>query len=97
MPWAASVQCHPAMVSAGDAEGIRIPHVLLASGDEDKEEVEKFEKGLKGEGGRKHVETFGDMIHGWMAARGDLDDPVVVKEYERGYRIVLEFLEKNNL
>lgn len=91
-PWAVSVQCHPAGVSGADAAKITVPHVLLASMDESKKDVEAFEKNLKVE---NHVETWDKMIHGWMAARGDLDDPAVVKEYEKGYQTVLAFLKKN--
>lgn len=86
------MQCHPAGLSGEDAAKITIPHALLASMDEKKKDVEAFEKNLKVE---KHVETWDKMIHGWMAARGDLDDPAVVKEYERGYETVLSFLKKN--
>jgi len=64
---------------------------MLASGDESAEDVKKFEANLKGE---KHVETFGDQIHGWMAARSDLDDERVKAEYERGYKTLLEFYAK---
>jgi hypothetical protein len=32
----------------------------------------------------KYVETFPTQIHGWMAARSDLENPEVRKEYERG-------------
>lgn len=86
------MQCHPAGVSGADAAKITVPHMLLASMDESKKDVEAFEKNLKVE---KHVETWDKMIHGWMAARGDLDDPAVVKEYEKGYQTVLSFLKKN--
>lgn len=90
--WAASVECHPAAVDADDARAIKIPHALLASKDEDAKEVKRFESDLTGP---HHVETFGSQIHGWMAARSDLDDPVVLKEYERGYKTVLDFLAKH--
>ena len=43
----------------------------------------------------KHVETFKDQIHGWMAARSDLKDPRVQEEYTRGYKTVLDFFAKN--
>lgn len=86
------MQCHPAGPSGEDAAKITIPHMLLASMDESKKDVEAFEKNLKVE---NHVETWDTMIHGWMAARGDLDDPAVVKEYERGYQTVLNFVKKN--
>jgi len=90
-PFKAAAECHPAMVDPSEAEGIKIPLCMLASKDEPKEDVEKFEKNLKGE---KHVEIFGDQIHGWMAARSDLDDARVKSEYERGYKTLLEFFGK---
>jgi len=65
---------------------------MLASKDEPAEDVKKFEANLKGE---KHVEIFGDQIHGWMAARADLEDKRVVSEYERGYKTLLEFFGKH--
>merc|ERR1712000_412116 len=91
-PFKAAAECHPAMVDPSEAEGIKIPLCMLASNDELKEDVEKFEKNLKGE---KHVEIFGDQIHGWMAARADLEDERVKSEYERGYKTLLEFFAKH--
>lgn len=43
----------------------------------------------------KHVETFKDQIHGWMAARSDLTNSRVVDEYTRGYKTVLKFFADN--
>jgi dienelactone hydrolase len=80
------------MVDPSDAEKIKIPLAMLASKDENPEDVKKFEANLKGP---KHVEIFGDQIHGWMAARGNLDDANVKKEYERGYKTLLEFFAKH--
>ena len=48
------------MVDPSDAEKIKIPICMLASGDEDKEAVAKFEKALTG---KKYVETFQDQVH----------------------------------
>ncbi|KAL8684241.1 MAG: hypothetical protein Q9218_008369 [Villophora microphyllina] len=79
------------MVDPNDAKGIKVPIAILASGDENAEDVEKFKKNLSVE---NHVETFGDQVHGWMAARGDLKDEKVKKEYERGYGVVLDFFHK---
>jgi len=90
-PFTAAAECHPAMVDPSEAEGIKIPLCMLASKDEPKEDVEKFEGNLKGE---KHVEIFGDQIHGFMAARADLEDKRVKEEYERGYKTLLEFFAK---
>lgn len=56
-----AAECHPAMVDPKEAEGIKIPLAMLASGDEPEEDVKKFEANLKGE---KHVETFKDQVHG---------------------------------
>jgi len=91
-PFKAGAECHPAMVDPSEGEGIKIPLCMLASKDEPKEDVEKFEKNLKGE---KHVEIFGDQVHGWMAARADLEDERVKSEYERGYKTLLEFFAKH--
>jgi hypothetical protein len=79
------------MIDPSDATLIKIPLCMLASGDESAEDVKKFEVNLKGE---KHVETFGDQIHGWMAARSDLEDERVKSEYVRGYKTLLEFYAK---
>lgn len=87
----AAAECHPAMVNPSEAENISIPLCMLASKDEPAEEVKKFEAALKGD---KHVETFGDQIHGWMGARADLSVQRNREEYERGYRTLLEFFGK---
>lgn len=88
----AAVQCHPAMLDPSDAEKVQIPMCVLASKDENADDVKKYEANLKV---TKHVETFSDQLHGWMAARADLDDPIVLKEYERGYKIALTFFHDN--
>lgn len=80
------------MVDPADAEDISIPFSLLASGEEPGEDVIKFEAALSGP---KHVETFTDQIHGWMAARSDLNDPRVKEEYERGYKTLVSFFGNN--
>lgn len=85
-------EIHPAMVDAKDAEGIKVPLIMLASKEEPDEDVAKFEAALKGP---KHVETFKDQVHGWMAARADLEDERVKEEYTRGYKTVLDFFAKH--
>jgi hypothetical protein len=74
-----------------EAVKITIPTCVLASEDESAEDVEKWDKELKVE---KHIERFGDQLHGWMSARADLEDEKVRKEYERGYGIFLGFFGK---
>jgi dienelactone hydrolase len=91
-PFSIAASVHPAMVSAADAEGIKVPFILLASKEEPDEEVKKFEDTLKV---TKHVETFKDQVHGWMAARSNLSDGRVKEEYARGYKTVLTFFSKN--
>lgn len=80
------------MVDPADADGLSVPTIMLASGDEPAEDVKKFEDRLKVV---KHVEIFKDQIHGWMAARADLNDEKVKKEYERGYKTLVEFFGNN--
>lgn len=91
-PFSVGAEAHPAMVDLNDAKGIKVPLALLASKNEDVEAVKGFESALAGP---KHVETFGDQIHGWMAARADLTDARVKEEYTRGYKTILEFWGKN--
>lgn len=91
-PFVIGAQCHPAMVEPQDAETVRVPLVLLASEEEPPETVKQFEAKLRGP---KHVETFGDQVHGWMAARADLSNERVRAEYTRGYKVVLDFFAKH--
>jgi dienelactone hydrolase len=81
------------MVDPADAEGVKVPFIMLASGDEPADDVKKFEDALGST--RKHVEIFKDQIHGWMAARADLSDDKVKQEYERGYKTVCQFFCDN--
>ncbi|CAI6339243.1 unnamed protein product [Periconia digitata] len=84
--------CHPAMVSPEDAENVSIPYAMLPSKDESKDDVDKWEQKIKTE---HVVEWFPTQVHGWMAARADLEDDEVKKEYERGYQLVLDFFAKH--
>jgi dienelactone hydrolase len=91
-PFKIAAACHPAMVDPSAAEKIPVPYILLSSGEESAEDVKKFESNLKVP---NHVEIFGDQVHGWMAARADLDNSRVQEEYSRGYQTVLEFFGKH--
>lgn len=88
----AAAQAHPAMVDPNDAKNINVPFIMLASKDEPPKDVEAFKASLQVP---NHVETFPTQIHGWMAARSNLEDPEVKKEYERGYKTVLEFFHQH--
>jgi len=91
-PFKAAAACHPAMVAAADAPGITIPYAMLPSKDEDMNEVKKWQEGLKVP---NIVEHFADQVHGWMAARSNLEDPKVKSEYERGYQTLLNFFHQH--
>ncbi|KAK3365250.1 hypothetical protein B0T24DRAFT_429785 [Lasiosphaeria ovina] len=91
-PFSIGAEAHPAMVDPKEAETIKVPLIMLASGEEPEDKVKEFEAALKVP---KHVEIFKDQIHGWMAARADLSDKRVNDEYTRGYKTVLEFFAKN--
>ena len=88
----AAIETSPAMIDPADAEKVTIPIMMLASGDEPADDLKKFEANLKT---KKHVETFGDQLHGFMSARGDLSKPEVKKEYERGYQLALSFFHEH--
>lgn len=90
-PFAIGAAIHPAMVEPSEAEGIKVPLILLASQDEPADDVKDFESRLKVP---KHVEVFADQVHGFMAARADLSQKRVLEEYTRGYKTVLEFFGK---
>lgn len=88
----AAVQAHPAMLDPEDAKNVTVPMALLASKDEDTTAVRAYESNLSVP---KLIEAYPTQIHGWMAARANLQDPENVKEYERGYRSVLAFFHQH--
>ncbi|KAM5466594.1 putative carboxymethylenebutenolidase [Microsporum audouinii] len=90
-PFSIAAGIHPAMVDTADAGNIRVPYMLLASQEEPAETIKEFENKLKVP---NHVETFGDQVHGWMAARADLANPRSKEEYIRGYKTVLRFFNQ---
>jgi len=80
------------MLDPNEAAGIEMPHLMIASHDEDAEVVKKFEEGLSVP---KHFERFDDQVHGFMTARANLDDEKVKAEYEKAYRLVIAFFDKH--
>ncbi|KOS20897.1 putative AIM2 family protein [Escovopsis weberi] len=93
-PFGATALLHPAMLSPLDARPLTKPVVLLASRDEPRQAVTDFDMNIPRHVPR-HIEIFGDQIHGWMAARADLEKDRVREEYERGYCVLIEFLGKH--
>lgn len=91
-PFSIAAEAHPAMVDPAEAATIKVPFIMLASGEEPEDKVKEFEDKLQVP---KHVEIFKDQVHGWMAARADLSVQRVKDEYIRGYKTVLDFFAKN--
>ncbi|KAI9809089.1 MAG: hypothetical protein M1825_002378 [Sarcosagium campestre] len=91
-PYSAVAQAHPAMLDPNDALKVTVPIAVLASKDENVEDVEKFKANLKV---KNFVDIYKDQLHGWMAARADLNDPRGKAEYERGYKTLLSFFHEN--
>ena len=79
------------MVDPNDASNVTIPMMMIPSKDEDQEAVDSYEKNLKVP---HQVEWFKDQVHGFMAARGDLEDEKVKAAYEKGYQLLLNFFHK---
>ena len=91
-PWSVGIESSPAYVDPSDAAKATVPIMMLASNGEPADKVEEFEKALT----VPHVvETFATQKHGWMSVRGDMADPEIKKEYERGYQMAVDFLGKH--
>ncbi|TAQ90049.1 hypothetical protein B7494_g1629 [Chlorociboria aeruginascens] len=84
-PFKASGQVHPGRLAKADASSITIPHIMLASKDESAEIVAHYKEVIDSNKVGGIVETYSTMHHGWMGARGDLEDSENLKEYQRGY------------
>ncbi|KAG9606251.1 alpha/beta-hydrolase, partial [Aureobasidium melanogenum] len=91
-PFKAAAEVHPSMIDPSDAPGIKVPIAILASGDEDANDVKAFVDALQVP---HYSETFDDQVHGWMAARGDLVNERSKAEYERGYATLLKFFAEH--
>lgn len=76
------------MVDPNDAPNVKIPMLMIPSQDEPKDDVDKYQKGLTVP---NQVEWFNEQIHGFMAARANLEDPKVSSAYEKGYQILLNW------
>ena len=64
--WVVSAQSSPAFVEVGDAAKIAIPHIVLASKDEDKDDIKEYEERLEHV---PHVVKTYDRSHGFQSAR----------------------------
>lgn len=91
-PFKAAAACHPAMVDPNDAPEVTIPFLMIPSQDESKDDVANWQKGVKV---KNDIQWFNDQIHGFMAARGNLEDEGVKKAYEKGYSILSNWFAEN--
>lgn len=93
-----SMQFHPAMLDGEDARNINVPHLLLASKDEE-QHVEPFAAELSANpntaGDKSGVQLFQKHSHGWMSARAQLSNDEDRDGYARGYQIASAFLKKH--
>jgi dienelactone hydrolase len=97
----ASVQVHPAFLDTADAAEIKIPHLVLASKDEDANVVKEYKEAFQKYAGadqnvaKSEVHTFEDMHHGWMGARAKLDEVEYKEKFNQGYKLVAEWINKH--
>jgi len=80
------------MVDPNDAPEVTIPIMMLPSMDESRDDVNKYKQGLKV---KNEVVWFDDQIHGFMAARGNLEDDGVKEAYEKGYALLGDWFADN--
>jgi len=78
------------MVDPNDAPNITIPILSIPSKDEDRSEIEKYEAALK----VPNKTEWYDQIHGFMAARSDLEDENVRAAYEKAYQTLLNWFHQ---
>jgi len=81
-----AAMAHPAFPLPGKAEEVATPLLILPTKGEKKEVVDVWVKGLKV---KNDVMRFDDQNHGFMAAKGDLNDPNVADGYYKGYIALL--------
>jgi len=87
---------HPAMLSAGDADALKVPLGLFPTQDEPIEEYEKMIKAISDKpwASKNVYKVYPTQIHGFAAARGDLTDPEVKAQYEDVYGRTATFFKE---
>jgi hypothetical protein len=71
-------------LAKADAELLTIPHLLLASKDENPAEVKGYVDYFSSSKVPGEAHTYATMFHGWMAARAKLSEEEYLKGYEKG-------------
>lgn len=73
------------MLDPSDAGKLVVPHLCIATVDEDAGDVKKFEANLPGDLKEKSkVVKWDDTFHGFMAARANLKDQGNYEFYQKG-------------
>lgn len=85
-PFEVGAQTSPAMGDAAEAERVNVPMCVLASAGGSEKAVEAYKKSLEKAGKSVLVESFGEMVHGWVSARGDVGEDKVRREYKSRYQ-----------
>ncbi|OQO13751.1 hypothetical protein B0A48_01981 [Cryoendolithus antarcticus] len=88
----ACAMLHPGFPGAKVAGEVTVPVLALCSKDERESEYAEFKPALKTE---HEFHEFPEMVHGWMAARGDLGSPEVERDFWRGYELVLHWFQQH--
>ncbi|KAG9100397.1 hypothetical protein FRC06_004173 [Ceratobasidium sp. 370] len=91
----AAVSIHPAMLDVKDAENLKVPLAIFPSKDEPLDLYEQIIKTIstKPFASKNVYKVYGDMYHGWAAARADLDKPETKKAYEDVYGTSVTFFK----
>ncbi|MCJ1403313.1 hypothetical protein MMC11_006536 [Xylographa trunciseda] len=92
-PFKVSGQCHPGL-DKGSHTNITIPHIMLASKDEDPDIVEDYREYLSGPGKIGVVEIYSKMHHGWMGANNTFSTSDELHGYFQSYRQLGDFFAK---
>ncbi|KAH9945607.1 hypothetical protein B0H21DRAFT_694051 [Amylocystis lapponica] len=84
---------HPAMLSAADSEGLKVPLGIYPSKDEPIEEYEKIVEIVSKNPykAKNDYKFYKDTFHGFAGARADLDDPDNKKYFEDLYSTLVRF------
>ncbi|KAJ1028610.1 hypothetical protein NDA16_001776 [Ustilago loliicola] len=94
--FASVAQVHPAMVDPEDAKKLTVPIANFPSGDEPKEDVDKFQQEVQKKDFAKDsvYKLYGESHHGWAAARANLKDEGNAKNFQDVYQRLADFFNK---
>lgn len=96
----AIIMCHPATRKGMDAEAaskLNSPTLLLPSMNEDANQMKEFHEVMRQKtkiGELCILKTYNESVHGWMAARADLNDEKQKEKFSEGFQDAATFLNK---